>query len=317
MNASQPIKVAAVYKFASVDDIGAIRAPLKSCCEDAEVKGILLIAHEGINGTIAGSRDGIDMVLSYIRAIPGFAELDVKTSYAEENPFLRIRVREKREIVTMGVDGVDPNKNVGTYVDPEGWNELISDPDVMVIDTRNDYEVEIGTFERALNPKTKTFREFPNWIREQLGDKSREAGRPKIAMFCTGGIRCEKATAFMREQGFDEVYHLKGGILKYLEKVPADESLWQGECFVFDRRVSVGHGLKPGPYKLCSVCREPVLSADNIGGGFAEQICEACITTAPESKKRRAKARQQQIKLAKQRGTTHLGPRNRQKKDPQ
>ncbi len=301
--------VAALYRFTPLPDFEDRRAPLEAIADAKGVRGTLLLADEGINGTIAGTREAIDAIIGHIRKFPGCADLDVKDAHAATMPFTRLKVRLKREIVTMGVPGIDPTKTVGTYVDPENWNALVSQPDTVLIDTRNDYEVAIGTFAGAVNPQTETFREFPAWARAMLAE-----ARPKrVAMFCTGGIRCEKATALMKEMGLDEVYHLKGGILKYLETVPPEDSLWQGECFVFDRRVSVGHGLEPGPYQLCSACREPFLTGEG-RGGYAAAVCPRCQSEADSTTKARAAERQRQIDLAKSRGQSHLGPsQNKQK----
>ena len=235
-------RVAALYKFTPLQADKALQDHLLSACRTHDVMGTLLLAREGINGTIAGSPDGIEAVLNVIRSLPGCADIEHKDSVASEQPFLRLKVRLKKEIVTLGVEGVDPTRAVGSYVEPEDWNDLISAPDVVTIDTRNAYEVRIGQFKGAVDPETTSFREFPDWFR-----KFRQT-RPnaRIAMYCTGGIRCEKSTAFALAEGLDEVYHLKGGILKYLETVPEEDSLWEGECFVFDRRVAVGHGLKEG-----------------------------------------------------------------------
>ena len=252
-----PILVAALYKFTPFDDCPAIQARLSDACAENGIRGTLLVAQEGLNGTIAGTDEGLAAVLEVIRALPGCAGIEVKYSRAPEMPFKRMKVRLKKEIVTMGVEGTDPLKIVGTYVPADKWNDLITAEDVVVIDTRNDYEVEIGTFERAINPKTTTFRQFPEWFRDFSRQYEGKAEKPRIAMFCTGGIRCEKATAFVKEQGFDEVYHLEGGILKYLETVKEQESRWQGECFVFDERVSVGHGLAPGRHAMCEDCGRP------------------------------------------------------------
>ena len=300
------VVVAALYKFVRLPDFEAHQEPLQAACDASGVMGTLLLADEGINGTIAGSRSGIDSVLAHIRNIPGLAELDWKESYSSRMPFKRMRVRLKREIVTMGVEGIDPNQSVGTYVTPEDWNKLIAEPDVVLVDTRNDYEVAIGTFEGAVNPETQTFREFPGWVNEALTKDN----RPKVAMFCTGGIRCEKSTALLKKMGFEDVYHLKGGILKYLEEVPAEQSKWNGECFVFDERVSVGHSLEPGPYQLCSICREPFLSGDG-SGGYAKTPCPDCEAKADEKKKKKAAERQRQIELAKARGEKHMGVRKK------
>ncbi len=231
--------VAALYKFVDLPDYADLRAPLRAIMDAHKVKGTLLLAREGVNGTIAGSRDGIDAVLAHLRSDPRLADLEHKESYCDAQPFLRAKVRLKKEIVTLGVPGVDPNARVGTYIDPKDWNALIADPDVILIDTRNDYEVAIGTFEGAIDPKTASFGEFPEYVRANLDPRTHK----KVAMFCTGGIRCEKASSFMLQEGFEEVFHLKGGILKYLEEIPAEQSRWRGECFVFDERVALGHGL--------------------------------------------------------------------------
>ncbi len=250
------IAVAALYAFTPFDDPSALRPALLAACERAGVRGTLLLAHEGINGTIAGPREGLEAVLAQIRALPGCANLDVKFSQAPQMPFGRVKVRVKDEIVTMGEPGIDPTLSVGTYVDAQDWNALIADPDTLVIDSRNDYEVAIGSFAGAVGPGTPSFRDFPAWFRA-----NRDAlleGKRRVAMFCTGGIRCEKSTAFLRAEGIEEVYHLRGGILKYLEQVPEEQSLWTGECFVFDDRVSLGHGLAPGNHVLCRPCGRPV-----------------------------------------------------------
>jgi UPF0176 protein len=260
------LTVAALYRFARFADPAALKGPLLALCEAQRVRGTLLLACEGINGTIAGSAEGTAQVLAHIRALPGCADLDVKYSSAEVMPFGRMKVRVKREIVTMGLScggepDIDPLANAGTYVAPHDWNALISDPDVLVIDTRNAYEVAIGTFPQAINPETRSFSEFPAWFRrerEQLLAQPR-----KVAMFCTGGIRCEKSTAFLKAEGVAEVYHLQGGILRYLEVVPPAESLWQGECFVFDERVALGHGLTEGEHTLCRACGRAVPSGES------------------------------------------------------
>jgi UPF0176 protein len=253
------ISVAALYQFTPFPDPGSLRAPLLAACEGAGVKGTLLLAREGINGTIAGAPEGLEAVLAHIRALPGCAGLEVKFSDAPAppapGPFGKLKVRVKREIVTMGQPDIDPRLSAGAYVDPADWNALIADPETLVIDTRNDYEVAIGTFAGAVDPATPSFSAFPQWFRDHR--EQLLAGKKKVAMFCTGGIRCEKSTAFLRAEGVEEVYHLKGGILKYLEDVPEDQSLWQGECFVFDERVSLGHGLRQGTHSRCQPCGRP------------------------------------------------------------
>ncbi len=296
--------IAALYHFTRFDNPAALRAPLLAQCLEMDVRGTLLLAREGINGTIAGSREGIDAVLSHIRALPGCSDLVWKESRAGNAPFNRMKVRLKKEIVTLGQPDVDPRAAVGHYVEPAEWNDLISAPDVVVIDTRNDYEVAIGTFRGAVDPKTKTFREFPAWWEE-----NRERFHNKrIAMFCTGGIRCEKSTNYLLGLGEREVYHLKGGILKYLEEVPAGESLWDGECFVFDGRVSVGHGLVEGPHELCHACRQPILPEDRQRPEYEHGVsCHLCIEATSEDQKARFRERQKQVDLAKARGKRHIG----------
>ncbi|HRY06746.1 MAG TPA: rhodanese-related sulfurtransferase [Hyphomicrobiaceae bacterium] len=285
MDGDQKISVAALYRFARWPGFGEHRASLRKVAVAHGVKGTLLLASEGINGTIAGPRHGLDAVLAAIRAIPEIGEVDVKFSAAREMPFARLKVRLKKEIVTMGVEGIDPLRAVGTYVAPQDWNALISDPDTLLIDTRNAYEVGIGTFEGAEDPGTHSFREFPRWVEERLASRAADSTPPKrVAMFCTGGIRCEKATALVKALGVDEVYHLKGGILKYLEEVPQATSLWRGACYVFDGRVAVGHGLAQSAYKLCHACGAPVLagSAED-GGGYVEGGCAACRAASPSA----------------------------------
>ena len=296
--------VAALYHFARLPRFESLREPLQALCEAEGVRGTLLLAAEGINGTIAGPDAGIAAVLAHLRAQPEFAALEHKESRASKMPFLRMKVRLKKEIVTMGVEDIDPNRIVGTYVEPKDWNALITDPDTIVIDTRNDYETAIGIFKDAVDPKTKTFREFPGWVKANDGLHN----KPKIAMYCTGGIRCEKATAFMKQQGFDEVYHLKGGILKYLEEIPAEESLWEGACFVFDERVSVTHGLAEGDHALCHACRNPLTPEDRQSPLFEEGVsCPHCHGTRSEDDKARYRERQRQIRLAAARGSRHIG----------
>ncbi len=301
---SVPLTIATLYKFTALPDYKALRQPLLNCCERHHVKGTLLLAPEGVNGTIAGSRAGIDAVLDFLRADPRFADLIHKESEAEGQPFYRMKVRLKKEIVTMGRPEVDPTKRVGTYVEPADWNALISDPEVTLIDTRNDYEVEVGTFRGAVDPHTDSFREFPDYVETHLDP----AQHKKVAMFCTGGIRCEKATAYMLDQGFEEVYHLKGGILKYLEDVDAEHSLWDGECFVFDQRVSVGHNLKPGSYTMCYACRHPLSPEDRAAPTYVEGVsCPHCHDQLTDAQRAAAAERQRQMELAEARGDHHIG----------
>ena len=303
-----PIRIAALYHFTRFEDAAGLRNDLLDCAERHGVRGTLLLAQEGINGTIAGSDEGIEAVLDHIRTLPGCAGLDWKESRADEMPFHRTKVRLKREIVTMGQPDLDPVDGVGTYVEAQDWNALIADPDTILIDTRNDYEVSIGTFEGAIDPATSSFREFPEWFRERRAEFEAEGRTPKIAMFCTGGIRCEKSTAFVKSEGLDEVYHLKGGILKYLEEVPEAESRWHGECFVFDERVSVKHGLDVGTHSLCRACRRPLNEADLAHGHFEEGVsCHQCFPERSDEQRARYRERQRQAKLAEARGAEHIG----------
>ncbi len=295
--------IAALYHFTRFEDPAALQAPLRAVCAANAVRGSLLLAGEGINGTIAGPRDGLNDVLAHIRGLPGCAGLEWKESTSDSPPFGRLKVRLKKEIVTLGVPGVDPRASVGRYVRPEEWNDLISAPDVAVIDTRNDYETAIGTFRGAVDPETESFRDFPAWWE---ANKDRFHNK-RIAMFCTGGIRCEKSTNYLISQGIEDVYHLKGGILQYLEDVPEEESLWQGDCFVFDERVSVGHGLSQGPHALCRACRRPLTPRDMERPEYEAGVqCHHCVNEHSEADRARFRERQKQIALAKARGETHL-----------
>ena len=298
-----PYVVAALYRFVTLEDYREMREPLLDLCRAQGVKGTLLLAGEGVNGTIAGTREGIDAVLDYLRADPRLAALEHKESLDEEMPFYRMKVKLKKEIVTMGVEGIDPNRVVGTYVKPEDWNDLINDPDVVLIDTRNDYEYELGTFKGAVDPHTASFREFPQYVREHLDPGKQK----KVAMFCTGGIRCEKASAFMLQEGFEEVYHLQGGILKYLEEVPASESTWEGECFVFDNRVAVDHRLEKGSYDQCYGCRHPITDEEKNSPLYQKGVCcPHCHDELSEDQRARFSERQKQVELARQRGEAHI-----------
>ncbi len=295
--------VAALYRFVALPDYRDLRAPLLDLCREQGVCGTLLLASEGINGTIAGSESGIQAVIASLRTEERLAELEVKFSHASQAPFHRMKVRLKKEIVTMGVEGIDPNRVVGTYVEPKNWNALLEDEDVWVVDTRNDYEVAIGSFRGAVDPQIQSFREFPEWIRAQKEAQK----KAKVAMFCTGGIRCEKSTAFLKGEGVEEVYHLKGGILKYLEQIPQAESLWKGECFVFDERVAVGHGLKEGSYGLCRACRFPISAEDREASEFVEGVsCVHCHDKTTSEQKAGFAERQRQMELAQARGSQHL-----------
>ncbi len=295
--------VAALYKFVHLPDYVSLRDTLYNTMVAHQVKGTLLLAEEGINGTICGPRQGVDAVKAWLDADGRFEGMSYKESLSDELAFYRTKVKLKKEIVTMGVEGINPAHIVGTYVKGDDWNQLISDPDTIVIDTRNDYEVAIGTFKNAVNPNTTTFREFPQWAAENL-DKTKHK---KVAMFCTGGIRCEKSTAYLKEQGFDEVYHLDGGILKYLEEVPAENSLWQGECFVFDQRVAVKHGLEQGSYDQCYACRMPLSAEEMASAHYVKGLsCPHCYDKTTEEQKAAFAERQRQVELAKQRGEKHI-----------
>lgn len=281
-----------------------MRKPLLDYCIRHDITGTLLLAEEGINGTIAGLAENIEAVLEYLSRDERLAGLDYKESVSDERPFFRMKVKLKKEIVTLGVEGIDPNLEVGRYVKPEQWNRLISDPEVVLIDTRNDYEVEIGRFKGAINPDTKHFREFPEFVRNELDPGKHK----KVAMYCTGGIRCEKASAYLLQQGFAEVYHLEGGVLKYLEEVPEQQSLWQGECFVFDRRVAVNHRLESGSYEMCYACRRPVSDQDKQSEHYREGVsCPRCYTEYSEADRQRFEQRQRQIELAKAQDLHHVG----------
>lgn len=309
MNTDNPdtgFQVAAFYKFAPLDDIGEMQQQLHRVCEQAGLLGTILLASEGINGTVAGPKNGVISLFRHLRDYPGLGDLQYKASWCERNPFLRMKVRLKKEIVTLGVEGVDPTQAVGEYVEPQDWNELVRQPGVRLVDTRNEYEVNLGTFSGAQNPHTSSFREFPSWVDSHLGE---DKERP-VAMFCTGGIRCEKSTALLKEMGYKKVYHLKGGILNYLEKVPVDESLWQGDCFVFDNRVSVDHDLAEGRYELCPACRMPLSEEDRKSPEFEENVsCPSCFDRLTPKRRASLEERGRQIKLAKERGEKHIGRR--------
>ncbi|MBC2665235.1 rhodanese-related sulfurtransferase [Novosphingobium flavum] len=302
------VVVAALYRFARFDDPAALRGPLEQLCRAQGIRGTLLLAREGINGTIAGTSEGIARVLDHVRALPDCAGLDVKLSSAAAMPFHRMKVRLKREIVTMGQPDVDPRASVGTYVEAGDWNALISAPGTILIDTRNDYEVELGTFAGAIDPETASFRDFPAWFRRERERLLGSGKAPRVAMFCTGGIRCEKSTAFLKQEGIEEVYHLRGGILKYLETVPEGESLWQGECFVFDQRVSIGHGLVQGSHGLCHACRRPVSAQDCASPLYEEGVsCPACHGERTDEQRASYRERHRQELLAAARGVAHVG----------
>jgi UPF0176 protein len=298
--------VAALYQFVELPDYQSLREPLLDTCMSHGVRGTLLLAAEGINGTIAGSREGIDAVKTWLESDDRFNSLEYKESLMDADgiPFYRMKVKLKKEIVTLGVPGISPKMKVGRYVKPEDWNDLILDPETVTIDTRNDYEYEVGTFKGAINPETKTFREFPEWVAQNLDPKKHK----KVAMFCTGGIRCEKSTSYLLEQGFEEVYHLKGGVLNYFEEVPHTESTWEGECFVFDNRVTVNHKLEPGEFDQCHACRRPITEEDKQRPEFVMGVqCHHCMDEHSEAQKERYRMRQHQIELAESRGERHVG----------
>lgn len=298
------VVVSALYHFVTLENYQSLRAPLHDFMIENEIRGTLLLAKEGINGTVAGSRASIEKLHSWLRSDERLKDLKTKESLDDSMPFYRSCVKLKKEIVTMGVEGIDPKQVVGTYVKPEDWNALITDPDVTLIDTRNDYEIAIGTFKNATDPKTETFRQFPDYVKSNMDPGKQK----KVAMFCTGGIRCEKSTAYLKEQGFDEVYHLQGGILKYLETIPEEESLWQGECFVFDNRVSVDHKLEKGSYDQCHACRLPITEEDKSNDKYVQGVsCPHCYDKKTEKQRKRFAERERQVQLANERGETHLG----------
>jgi len=296
--------VATIYRFVNLPEYRELRQPLVDFCKRYDIQGTILLAQEGINGTVAASREAIDELLSYLRSNPKLASINYKEYLYDEPPFYRMKVRLKKEIVTMGVPGIDPNEVVGSYIKAQDWNALIDDPEVLVVDTRNYYEVAIGTFHGAKNPHTTNFREFPQYVADNLDPEKHK----KIAMFCTGGIRCEKSTALLKDQGFDEVYHLQGGILQYLKDIPKEESRWQGECFVFDNRVAVNHDLEKGSYDQCYGCRHPITDDDKLSDKYLLGVaCPRCYDSQKEEQKVRFKERRKQIKLARQRDQTHIG----------
>jgi len=301
------ILIAALYRFVRLDNFADLRQPLLRVMLDNNVRGTLLLAHEGINGTIAGTETELNLVLDYLRQDPRLSDLDCKLSFDQEMPFYRSRVKVKQEIVTMGED-IDPD-NAGTYVKPADWNALISDPGVTLVDTRNEYETAIGSFDRAIIPHTSSFRDFPDYVENSLDPHKHR----RVAMFCTGGIRCEKSTAYLKQQGFEEVYHLQGGILKYLEEVSEADSLWRGECFVFDNRVSVNHDLEKGSYDQCHACRRPITAQDKHSEHYQQGVsCPACYDRKSDAQRRRFQEREKQMRLAEQRGEDHIGTDARQ-----
>lgn len=306
MTNKNEILVAALYKFVEIDDLLSLQSDLHEICEKNNIMGTILIANEGINGTISGKTNEINQTISLLKSDKRFTNIEIKYSSTDKQPFHRMKVRLKKEIVTIGLPKINPNKKVGTYVKPDDWNDLISDPNVVVIDTRNKYETKIGSFQNALDPETSSFREFPDWVKKFKSSK--ENANKKIAMFCTGGIRCEKASSLMKEEGFEDVYHLQGGILKYLETIDKENSLWNGECFVFDQRVCLTDELEVGSYKMCFACRMPITEEEMQNEKYIEGIsCIYCYDKTTKEKKERFGSRQKQILLAKERGEKHLG----------
>ena len=303
-NHGKTIFVCALYKFLYLGHFRTLQKPLRTRMMDLGVKGTLLLAPEGINGTIAGLRGGVDQLLQWLENEAGLGNIEYRESQTDELPFLRAKVKLKKEIVTLGVDGIDPNTMAGIHVEPEDWNALLEEPDVLLVDTRNEYEHEVGTFENAVNPQTATFREFPEFVRNHLDP----AKHRRIAMFCTGGIRCEKSTALLGQLGFEEVYHLKGGILNYLARIPKANSKWHGECFVFDERVTVTQDLQPGGYGQCRACRLPVSDEDRQSPAYVEGVsCPRCHDRTTPADRARFAERQRQVELAMARGLDHIG----------
>ena len=301
--------VAALYKFSSISKPKELQDEIRSQLKELSIYGTILVGEEGLNGTIAGTHKKINEAVKYIKSIQGFSNLDIKFSQSQENPFVRLKIKLKKEIVTIGDESINPNHKVGDYIDPQDWNELISDKNTILIDTRNNYECSIGTFKNAINPNTVKFREFPEWIEDQNFSDD-EKDKKNFAMFCTGGIRCEKASSFMKERGFKNVNHLKGGILNYFEKIDASISLWEGECFVFDDRVSVKHDLSVGTYDMCHGCRMPITEKDKKNNKYIRGVaCPACFDNTSEEQKNRYMSRQKQVDLAKERNQKHIGPK--------
>ena len=303
-NTTAQIVVCALYKFVTLDHHKNLREPLLAAMKQNNVVGTLILATEGINGTVAGTRQGVDALLAWIRSDSRLADVDCKESYTEKSPFKRRKVKLKKEIVTMRIEGIDPLSGFGTYCTPQQWNDLLADPEVLLVDTRNQYEYDVGTFKNAINPQTASFSEFPRYVKENF-DKTKHK---KIAMFCTGGIRCEKSTAYMKELGFNEVYHLKGGILQYIEEMPVEDSVWEGECFVFDERVTVNHQLEKGKYDQCNACRLPITKEDKQSEHYQQGVsCHHCFDQQTDEQKARFAEREKQIQLALQRGEEHIG----------
>ena len=302
--------VAALYKFSSIKEPEKLQNQIRDKLKGLSIYGTILVGEEGINGTISGKELKIESALAYIKSIQGFSQIDIKFSQSEVNPFSRLKIKLKKEIVTIGDKSINPNKIVGDYIDPKNWNNFISDKDTILIDTRNDYEYSIGTFKNAINPNTVKFREFPEWVKNQNFTDSQKKNK-KVAMFCTGGIRCEKASSMMMKDGFKNVSHLKGGILNYFESIDQKDSLWEGECFVFDERVSVKHDLTEGTYDMCHGCRMPITDLDKKSKEYIRGVaCPNCFNSKTKEQKARYMSRQKQVDLAKKRNLKHIGPKD-------
>lgn len=308
-------KVAALYKFSLIEDPNRLQTIIRKKFKQLEIYGTILVGKEGLNGTISGKKDKLEHAIIFIKSIEGFENVDIKFSNSKINPFVRLKIKLKNEIVTIGDNSINPNEVVGEYVDPKDWNDLIQDKDTILIDTRNDYEYSIGTFKNSINPNTVRFREFPDWVRNQnFTDEDKK--NKKVAMFCTGGIRCEKASSMMLKDGFEHVHHLKGGILNYFEKIDKDQSLFNGECFVFDDRVAVKHDLTEGSYDMCHGCRMPITDEDKLSKEFIRGVsCPACFAKTTKEQKARYMSRQKQVDLAKKRNQKHIGPKEEVQKN--
>ena len=300
-------KISAFYKFFSVNQPSSLQKKILNKLSNLLIKGTILVSKEGINGTISSHNHyDLDRSINFLKTISGFDSFDVKYSFSDKDPFIRLKVKLKDEIVSIGDATIDPTKIVGEYVQPEDWNHLISQEDVLVLDTRNTYEVSIGTFEKSVQPKTTNFREFPDWL-ESLESSGIDKNK-KVAMFCTGGIRCEKASSLMKAKGFSNIYHLQGGILNYMKKVDEKNSLWQGECFVFDDRVALNHNLEVGSYDMCHGCRMPITQEDKLKSEYERGVsCPNCFDKKTPDQKKRYADRQKQVDLAKLRNEKHIG----------
>ena len=304
-------KIITLYKFHKIQEPLKLQAALKKELKNLDILGTIILGNEGINGTVSGTSINLDRAIERLKLHSKILDLDLKESFSKKSPFLRLKIKIKDEIVTMGKKNINPLTQAGEYINHKGWNALIEDKNTLLIDTRNSYEYAIGTFKNSINPKTANFKEFPEWVNKQQFSET-DKKQKKVAMFCTGGIRCEKASAFMKNEGFEKVYHLKGGILKYLEETETQNSLWQGECFVFDDRVSIKHDLSEGSYDLCHGCRMPITEQDKLSSHYVKGVsCSNCVNEKTSSQIKRYKTRQKQINLAKAKNKKHLGPKVR------